>query len=194
MPVTRSSGPPDAYRGPPAESGSPKPRRRPDGAVSEDGAVPPTSSCCEGGKNRFPPNDLHFSSEALLRPPPTNPRHDTRRRPKRPGPRLLQMRVRPASVRKIFETRPLASPQVRPRRYDPREEFGMMLQAVIQPVILGLESDQDPCRPPVPGDQDLLLGRDAEIAGKVILDLRQGHFPGPAARARRATLRLGPSR
>src|ERR1041385_7373158 len=194
MPVTRSSGAPDADRGPPAGSGGPQPRRRPDGAVSEDGAVPPTSSCCEGGKNRFPPNDLHFSSEALLRPPPTNPRHDTRRRPKRPGPRLLQMRVRPASVRKIFETRPLASPQVRPRRYDPREEFGMMLQAVIQPVILGLESDQDPCRPPVPGDQDPPLGRAGERGEKLTLALRRGPSPGPAPRARGATLRLGPSR
>src|ERR1051326_668551 len=31
---------------------------------------------------RVLPNDLHFSSEALLRPPRTNPRKDTRRRPK----------------------------------------------------------------------------------------------------------------
>src|ERR1041384_6157761 len=108
MPVTRSSGPPDAYRGPPAESGSPKPRRRPDGAVSEDGAVPPTSSCCEGGTNRVPPNDPHFTSEPLLSPPPPTPRHAPRRGPKPPGLRLLQMRFRPASVRKIFETRPLA--------------------------------------------------------------------------------------
>ena len=118
----------------------------------------------------------------------------TARLPPRGRPRQLQMRVRPASVREIFEARPLPGSQGRPRGRHAGKELGVVLQPVVQPVILGLKPDQDASRPAVTGNEDLLFRRHPEVAREVILDLRQGHFPGPAGRARRATLRLGPSR
>ena len=67
MPVAQSSGPPSTCRGPPADTWSPKPRSRPDEPTSGRGVVPTTSSCCDVGKNWFPPNDLRFCCRDVRR-------------------------------------------------------------------------------------------------------------------------------
>ena len=80
MSATRSSGPPSMRRGPPAEEQSPQPPSRPDEPISGSGVVPTTSSCCEVGKNWFPPNDLRFCCGGLRRPPPSQQTYPARGR------------------------------------------------------------------------------------------------------------------
>lgn len=50
----------------------------------------------------------------------------------------------------------------------------MVLEPVLEPIILGFEAYQYPCRAPVPRDQNLLLGSELEVPGEIILHLRQG--------------------
>ncbi len=58
----------------------------------------------------------------------------------------------------------------------------MMLQTIVKPVILRLESDQDAGRPSVPRDEDLLGLRQAQEVREVVLDLSQRRLAHPASR------------
>ena len=51
----------------------------------------------------------------------------------------------------------------------------MVFEAVVDPAILGGESDQDARWSPVTRNDDLLLVREAEVVREIILDLRQSH-------------------
>ena len=66
----------------------------------------------------------------------------------------------------------------------------MMFQAVIEPVIIGFEADQDTGWPAMSRDDDLLRLGETQEARKVILHLSQGHAAESGCRARRATPRL----
>ena len=76
----------------------------------------------------------------------------------------------------------------------PRQELRMILQAVFEPIVFGLKSNQHARRSPMARDQDLLISRRPEVAREVILDLRQGDLPGRACLALRARPQLGLSR
>jgi hypothetical protein len=60
--------------------------------------------------------------------------------------------------------RALAGAQRRACRGDSGEELRVVLQAILQPVILGLEADEDPGGTSMTGDEDLLISGGAKIA------------------------------
>ena len=81
----------------------------------------------------------------------------------------------------------------RPRRRDSTQEFRMVLESVVEPIVFGLEADNDAGRSPVPGDHNFFGGRQAEVPGEIIFRLRQSHAPGRAYRRRRARRAPRPS-
>ena len=66
----------------------------------------------------------------------------------------------------------------------------MMLQTIVEPVVLGFESDQDARRPSVARDEDLLGFRQAQESREVVLDLSQRRLAHPASRGLRANAPL----
>ncbi len=74
------------------------------------------------------------------------------------------------------------------------EEFGVILQAVLEPVVLRTKADQHTSRAPMPGDDDLLSGRLAQVAGEVILDFGQSYLPWLVYPPQRASAPLRASR
>jgi hypothetical protein len=54
---------------------------------------------------------------------------------------------------------PFATPQGLTSSCYSRKEFRMILQAVIEPILVGLKTNQDPRRPTMPGNDDLLSFR-----------------------------------
>lgn len=66
----------------------------------------------------------------------------------------------------------------------------MMFEAVVEPVLVALETDQHAGRLSVTGDKDLLRLRQTEEPGKVVFDLSEGHLANPASRAQQATAPL----
>lgn len=91
-------------------------------------------------------------------------------------PRQLHPLVRPpSSARNVLKTRARPGPKRLPGLLDAPEELGMVLKPVLEPVLLRLEPDQDPCRAAMPRDQDLLIRSQFEIPGEVILHLCQSH-------------------
>jgi hypothetical protein len=67
---------------------------------------------------------------------------------------------------------------------DATQKLRMVLQSILEPIVLGCEPDQDACRSPMPGDDDLLFSRLPEILPRSLSSLA---FP-----LRRATLALRP--
>lgn len=53
----------------------------------------------------------------------------------------------------------------------------MMLEAIFEPVVLGRKADQKTGCPAVTRDHDLLVRREPEVPGEIILDLRQRDGP-----------------
>ena len=78
-------------------------------------------------------------------------------------------------MRNVLESRARAGPKGLPGLLDAPEELGMVLEPVLEPVLLRLKPDQDPGRPAMPCDQDLLTRSQSQIPGEVILHLRQSH-------------------
>lgn len=66
----------------------------------------------------------------------------------------------------------------------------MMLQAIVEPIALGFESDQNSGRLSMLGDQDLLGFCQAQESRQIVLDLSQGHLAYRALRGRRANAPL----
>src|SRR5438874_6954256 len=105
--------------------------------------------------------------------------------PKRPdqAPAIDALSIRPATFalarRKsvdLLERNASAGAQALAGVFDAREKARIALQAIVEPVILRRKSDQDPCRFAMTGDDDLLVFGLPEIAGEIILDLRERHF------------------
>ena len=79
---------------------------------------------------------------------------------------------------------------------DAVQEFWMMFETILKPILFRRKSNEDAGSTTVPRDHNLLINREPQILGKVILYLRQSHFPGGLAYAslvRRATIELQPS-
>mgnify|MGYP001490959383 CR=1 FL=1 len=55
----------------------------------------------------------------------------------------------------VLEATPSPGSQGLPGSGNPGKKLRMMLQAVIEPILFGLEADEDPGRPAVPGNEDL---------------------------------------
>jgi hypothetical protein len=68
----------------------------------------------------------------------------------------------------------------------------MMLQSVVEPVPLALESDKHPRGLAMTGDENLLGLCQAEESRKTTLNSRQSRLAHWASRARRASARLRP--
>lgn len=66
----------------------------------------------------------------------------------------------------------------------------MMLQSIVEPIILALESDQHSGRLAMAGDENLLGLCQAEESRKIVLNLRQSRLAQWASRAWRASARL----
>ena len=57
----------------------------------------------------------------------------------------------------------MTAPETLSRLCDSTQELGMVLQAIVEPVVLAFEADQNPRRLPVSRDEDLLgLGQAQE--------------------------------
>ena len=56
----------------------------------------------------------------------------------------------------------------------------MMLQPIVEPLVVRRKPDKHASRPTVPGDENFFVNSQAQILGKVILDLSQRHRPGLA--------------
>ena len=74
------------------------------------------------------------------------------------------------------------------------EEPGVVLQAVIEPIVLGLEPDKNPGGLAVTRNHDFLGRGETQIPREIILDGRERDLTVRACRTGRATLALGPSR
>jgi hypothetical protein len=68
----------------------------------------------------------------------------------------------------------------------------MLFQSIVEPILIGFESDEDAGGAPMPGDQDLLLSGEAEIFRKIIFNRGQGDVPDPAILLVQATPALRP--
>ena len=66
----------------------------------------------------------------------------------------------------------------------------MMLQAIVEPIVLGFESDQHAGRLSMPGDQDLLGFCQAQESRQIVLDLSQRYLAYRALRGRQANAPL----
>jgi len=79
--------------------------------------------------------------------------------------------------RQVLKPHSLPPPKGRSRLGDALEELGIMFQAVVEPVFLGLEADEDARGLPMAGDHDFFALRQPQILREIIFDLRQGYFP-----------------
>src|SRR5207249_11059135 len=70
----------------------------------------------------------------------------------------------------------LAGLQALARLCDPLQEAWIVLQLVVEPIVFRSKPHQDACRLPVPGDDDLLVLRQAEVLRQVIFDFRQSYL------------------
>ena len=66
----------------------------------------------------------------------------------------------------------------------------MMLQSIVEPVVLALESDKHSSRFAMAGDENLLGLCQAEESRKIVLNLRESRPAHWASRAWRASARL----
>jgi len=90
----------------------------------------------------------------------------------------------------ILEAESTTRAQRRPCLGNATQEFRMMFEAILEPVVFRSESDQDASRTTVSSDHDLFIFRQAEVLRQIILDFSQGHRPELACLLRRATLAL----
>jgi len=102
--------------------------------------------------------------------------------------------ARSAGGPQILEPRPPTRLDVPPGPGDLLEKLRMMLQPVLDPILLGTESDQNTRGLPVPRDQDLLVLGQAKVPREIVLDLRNANATPPGWLPDRATLGLGASR
>jgi len=109
------------------------------------------------------------------------------RRPALHAARRLHSEVRPLVV-EIFEPYPLPRRKSRPRRRDSLQELRVVLESVVEPIVVGRETDDDARRSSVARDDDLFRGRQAQVVRQIIFRLRQRHRSRRACRRRRATL------
>ncbi len=89
--------------------------------------------------------------------------------------------------RQILESNTATAPETLSRLCDSAQELGMVLQAIVEPVVLAFEADQHPRRLPVSRDEDLLGLGQAQESRQVILDLSQRRLANRTSRARQAT-------
>jgi hypothetical protein len=92
--------------------------------------------------------------------------------------------------RQILESNTAPTSEPLPRLCDAPQELGMMLQSIVQPVVLVLESDKHSSRFAMAGDKNLLGLCEAEESRKIVLDLSQSRLAHWASRAPRASARL----
>ena len=71
-----------------------------------------------------------------------------------------------------------------------REEFRVVFQAVLEPIVLGVEANEYPGRLAVPCDHDLLGRSQTEVVREIIFDLGERNLTAVFGRARQARLRL----
>ncbi len=100
--------------------------------------------------------------------------------------RRLQRLVR--SRIEFFQPDALPGGQGCPRRRNSAQELGMVLESVVEPIVFGLEADDDARRSPMTGDHDLFRRGETEVSGEIIFRLGQCHAPGRAYLSRRARL------
>ena len=70
----------------------------------------------------------------------------------------------------------------------------MVLESIVKPVVLGLESNENAGGLSMTGDHDFAVRGETEITREIVLDLRQRDLTSRACRTRRATLGLRLSR
>jgi len=75
-------------------------------------------------------------------------------------------------VNYIFDSYPLPLAQALPSRGDSPQETGIVLEAIIEPVLFGFKSDQHSGRFPMSHDDDLLLFCKTEEFRQLIFDFR----------------------
>src|SRR5262249_59290452 len=83
---------------------------------------------------------------------------------------------------------------VRPSLANAPHELRVVGETIVEPVFLVTEPNQDTGRPTMASDHDLFRLGQPEIAGEVILHLRQRHPAGLGYPGCRATLAPRPSR
>src|SRR5204863_7632031 len=83
------------------------------------------------------------------------------------------------SGRKIFEACGEAGAERLFGLADLGAESRIVLDSILDPVLLGGESDQNPRRLAVPRDHDLFAFRQAQIPGEIVLDVGQRHLLQP---------------
>src|SRR2546428_3541694 len=94
-----------------------------------------------------------------------------------PGPadqRTVEVRC---SDRDFLEGNALAGRDAAPRLGNTTKESRVVLESVFKPVIFRSKADQHAGRPPVPGNDDFLLLRRAEVSRQIILHLVQWNSP-----------------
>ena len=94
------------------------------------------------------------------------------------------------SLRQILEPNAVPAPNCVPRLGDSANEFRMMLQAIVEPVLLALETDEHARRPAVAGDENFLGRGQAQESREIVFDLSQRHLAYRASRAPRANAPL----
>ena len=77
----------------------------------------------------------------------------------------LQLLVSPPPhlEREVFQSRPLACPERRSSLLNLAKEFRVVLKPILEPVLLGLEPDQNAGRSSVFCDHDFLIGRQFQV-------------------------------
>lgn len=94
------------------------------------------------------------------------------------------------SIRNALESHATPGVNGGPGTGDSIKKRRIMFEAIIDPILFGLESNQDAGGLPVTGNHDVAVRGEAQVARQIILDHRQRDFTGWWYRARRATLAL----
>src|SRR6266571_9297899 len=76
----------------------------------------------------------------------------------------------------VFQLHAAARAQTLARGLDPLKKARIMFQPEVEPVVLGLEADQNPRRFAVTGDHDLLFLRLSEKFRQIVLYLGERYF------------------
>lgn len=78
-----------------------------------------------------------------------------------------------------------------PSRGHALQEFRVVLEPIIEPILVGGKPDEHTCRPTVAGDHNLFVRRETQIFREVIFHFRQRHRLALVCRGPRAKPALG---
>ena len=84
--------------------------------------------------------------------------------------------VRPFTLVYVLHSDAPSRLQVRPSLGDSLQEFWMMLQSVLEPVVRCREADQDSCGMTMASDHNLFVRRKTQVLREVVLELRERYF------------------